>query len=156
MSTPTQRILQGKRAELVFERVQLAKRLAEVEEEVAALDYAIGVIEPGWKPPQRISKPCAPTRLPRGAVAQSCLLYLRSHGELWTRELAKLISDRYRLAFTSTRDEQDFASGVAMALRRYERQGLLEVVGKDDRTSALKWRLRLGPDGRLALVPKVA
>ena len=41
----------------------------------------------------------------------------------------------------SSFEEQDFASVVAIALRRYERQGVLETVGKDAKTQALSWRL---------------
>jgi hypothetical protein len=156
MSTRTPTALKEKRAEMAYERAQLAKRMAELDAEVDALDYALRVIDPEWVPPRRISKPGRQTLLPRGAVAQSCLQYLRQHAALWTPELAKLIATRFKLVFEGKQAEQDFASSVAMALRRYERQGLLEVVETDPRTTALKWRLRTGPDGRLALVRNVA
>ena len=154
MRTP--RLLKERRAELAYERVHLLKRMAEVDKELGALDYSLRIIDADWTPPARATKPAQPTLLPRGAVAEACLQFLRQHAELWTPELAKLISSRYQLTFADKRADQDFASSVAMALRRYERQGLLEVVDKDPRTLALKWRLRTGPDGRLSLLRRVA
>ena len=154
MRTP--RPLKGRRAELAYERVQLLKRLAQVDKEMAALDYALRILDADWTPPARVTKPGQPTLLPRGAVAEACLQFLRQHVELWTPDLAKLIAERYKLTFKDKRADQDFASSVAMALRRYERRGLLEVIDKDPRTLALKWRLRMGPDGRLSLVRRVA
>ena len=156
MLTRTPRALTDKRAELAYERAELARRSAQLDAEIDALDYALRVVEPSWQPPRHIRKPAKQTRLPRGAVAQGCLQYLRQHTELWTPDLAKLIAERYRLTFADKRAEQDFASSVAMALRRYERQGLLEVIDKDPHTLALKWRLRVGADGRLALVRSAA
>lgn len=156
MNTKMSRVLRAKRAELAFELVELGRRIAEVGAEVDALDYSLRVVDPDWQPPSRVSKPCAQTRLPRGAVAQGCLQYLRSHGELWAPALAKLLSDRYRLVFDDRRAEQDFASSVAVALRRYERKGIVEVVEKNEQTNALRWRLRIAPDGRLALAQEAA
>lgn len=137
---------------MAYERAQLARRMAQLDDEIEALDYALRVLDPDWQPPRRISKPVRQTLLPRGAVAQGCLQYLRQHEALWTADVARLLAERFRLTFDDKRAEQDFASSVAMALRRYERQGLLEVVDRDSRTAALKWRLRTGSDGRLALL----
>lgn len=156
MTTRTPRALKDQRAELAYERAQLARRSAQLDDEIKALDYALRVLDPGWQPPRRVWKPARQTMLPRGAVAQSCLQLLRTHGDLWTPDLATLIASRYQLQFDGKRAEQDFASSVAMALRRYERQGLLEVVEKSPSTSALKWRLRIDADGRLKLVRRVA
>lgn len=149
--TRTPRALKEKRAEMAYERMQLARRIAQLDTEIGALDYSLRVLDPAWKPPRKISKPAQQTLLPRGAVAQSCLLFLRQHIELSTPELAKLIAERFKLTFADKRAEQDFASSVAMALRRYERQGLIDAVGKDPHTMALRWKLRVGADGRLSL-----
>lgn len=151
MSTRTPRALKEKRAEMAYERAQLARRTAQLDNEIDALDYALRVLDPGWQPPRRISKPVRQTLLPRGAVAQGCLQYLRQHEALWTADVTRLIAERFRLTFKDKRAQQDFASSVAMALRRYERQGLLEVIDKDTSTAALKWRLRTDADGRIAL-----
>lgn len=116
VSTRTPGELKGKRAEMAYEHVQLAQRRAQLDVEVDALDYALRVLDPDWESPRRISKPKRQTLLPCGAVAQSCLQYLRQHETLWTPELAKLIAGRYRLSFQDKRAEQDFASGVATSL----------------------------------------
>lgn len=156
MTNRTPRALKDRRAEMAFERAQLARRMAALDDEIDALDYALRVLDPDWQPPRRISKPVRQTLLPRGAVAQACLQYLRQSDALWTAEVARLIAQRFRLVFEDKRAEQDFASSVAMALRRYERKGLLEIVDKDARTTALKWRLRAGTDGRVELLRRVA
>lgn len=79
-----------------------------------------------------------------GKVATGCLEALRRQPEMATPELVRLISAQNRLTFADKKAEQDFASNVAMTLRRYERQGLVEKVGEDERTGALRWRLRTG------------
>ena len=63
-------------------------------------------------------------------LSRDCVHFLKSDGELWTPE---------------REEEQDFASAVAMALRRYERQGPLEVVGKDGKTQACVGACGLNP-----------
>jgi hypothetical protein len=79
---------------------------------------------------------------------------LRRQKEVTTPELARLLVAQIRLTLADKQAEQDFASSVAMAMRRYERQGLVEEVGKEERTGALRWRLRIGADGRLNLVAR--
>ena len=115
------------------------------------------MVEPGWKAPKtlpRLQKRV--TALPWGKVATGCLEALRRQSEMSPPELACLIAAQNRLTFVDKKAEQDFASSVAMALRRYERQGLVEEVGKDERTGALRWRLRTGADGRLSVLPRAA
>lgn len=150
------RSLTRKRAELAFERQQLRLRLVEVEQALSALDYSIKVVAPSWTPPRKVSAPAKKTLLPRGSVAKACLQFLRQRQELSTPELVQLVAAKHHLTFSDRRAEQDFASSVAMALRRYERQGVLQVVGKDERTGALRWRVAPLPDGRLVVVPQAA
>jgi hypothetical protein len=146
------RTLTRRRAELAYERQQLKDRLSVVERELESLDYSLRVVSPSWMPPKRVTPPAKPTLLPRGAVARGCLQLLRQREELATPELASLIAANHQLAFASRRAEEDFASSVAVALRRHERAGLVRAVSKDDRTGALRWRLNTGTDGRLAIV----
>jgi hypothetical protein len=57
-----------------------------------------------------------------------------------TPELADQVAEECEVTFKTPVAREDFASSVAMALRRYQRKGLLEVVGEHPRTGALKWR----------------
>ena len=150
------RSLTRKRDELARERQGLRARLTEVDAELQALDYALRVVSPGWVPPKRIPRQLRKTLLPRGTVAHACLQFLRQRGELTTPELAQLIARQHRLTFASKEAEEDFASGVAMALRRYQRQGIVDVTDKNKTTQALRWRLKTDADGRLAVVGKAA
>jgi hypothetical protein len=128
--------------ELSIERAYLLTRLGTIDQELSALEHSINVVDPTWTPPKKLRRPAKGTRLPRGAVAQCCLEFLRLRGPLWTHELAKLIAARYRMTFDDRRAELDFASAVAMALRRYERRGLLNILERDQKTAALRWSLR--------------
>jgi len=156
MATRIPTSLTRKRNELARERQNLKVRLAAVEAELQALDYALRVVSPEWVPPKRIPRHLRKTLLPRGTVAQACLQLLRQREELTTPELAQLIARQHRLTFAGKKAEEDFASGVAMALRRYQRQGIVEVTGENKTTRALRWRLNTGADGRLSIVGKVA
>lgn len=150
------RTLTAKRAALAFERTQLKARLSQIETELQALDFALKVVSPTWAPPKRVSRPQKRTLLPRGQVASTCLQLLRKHGEMPTPELARVIATQFSLKFADKAAEQDFASSVAMALRRYQRQGIVEVVGKDEKTGALRWSLCRGEDGRLLILARAA
>lgn len=142
MSSLVLRKLQSRHMELSIERADLLTRLAETDRKLTALEQSIVLVDPAWEPPQKLRKPAKGTRLPRGAVAQSCLALLRQNGPMWTHELAPLIAARYKVQFDSRRAELDFASAVAMALRRYERRGLVDVLQRDEKTAALRWALR--------------
>jgi len=147
--------LTQKRAELAREREALGARLAAVASEIAALDYALSVLSPDWAPPP-VSPLYRKSLLPRGAIAQGCLRFLRQHGEMSTRELGKQLSEQHRLKFANNEAEQAFFSTVATTLRRYEQKSIIEVVGHDKGTGVLRWRLNTGADGRLSVVGKVA
>jgi hypothetical protein len=152
MTTRLPRLLVQRRAELAYERVTLARRAAEVDAEVTALDTAIKALDPSWKPPTKIGKPCKAATLPRGAVSTGCLSALREHPVLWTHEIAAILARDYGVEFKDRRAELDFASATAMALRRYERRGFLEVVERDATTGALRWRIRRDSAGEATFV----
>lgn len=154
MSVRTPRKLKQHRAELALERQQLVARLAVIDREVAALDYALKLLDPEWKAPKKVAVPFKRGPLPRGAVAAWCLRLLRQYGELWTPEVVRHIVDANRLRFDSRRASEDFASSVAMALRRYERAGAVEEVGLDPRNQARRWRLRRDAEGRIITFAK--
>lgn len=142
MTSLVLRKLQSRHMELSIERGDLLMRLGTIDQELSALEHSIDVVDPTWTPPKKLRRPAKGTRLPRGAVTQSCLELLRQRGPLWTHELAQLVAARFRLAFNDRRAELDFASAVAMAMRRYERRGLLDVLEKDQKSAALRWSLR--------------
>ena len=60
--------LTRKRNELAHERQALKARLVAVETELQALDYALKIVSPDWKPPKRTPQPLRKTLLPRGTV----------------------------------------------------------------------------------------
>ncbi|WP_162910192.1 hypothetical protein [Azohydromonas sediminis] len=136
------RQLTAKYHELMRERVEASARIEELDREIAALEYAMRVLDPEWEPPTRTQKKQRPSRLPPGVLSRDCLAVLKEAGELWTPEIAQRIAARRRIQFVDRKDELDFASAVAMALRRYERQQFLEVVDREARTGAFKWRIR--------------
>lgn len=136
------RQLTAKYHDLMRERVEAAARIEELDREIAALEYAMRVLDPEWEPPARTQKKQRPSRLPPGVLSRDCLAVLKEAGELWTPEVAQRIAQRRRIQFIDRKDELDFASAVAMALRRYERQQFLEVVDREARTGAFKWRIR--------------
>lgn len=138
------RQLTAKYHDLMRERVDAAARIEELDRELAALEYAMRVLDPQWEPPSRTQKKQRPSRLPPGVLSRDCLTVLKEAGELWTPEVVQRIAARRRIKFVDRKDELDFASAAAMALRRYERQGFLEVVDREARTGAFKWRIRDG------------
>lgn len=136
------RQLTEKHHDLMRERVQVVARVEELDRELAALEYAIRVLDPAWEPPVRTQKKQRPSRLPVGVLSRDCVAALKQQGEMWTPEVVALVAKRRHIRFVDRKEELDFASAVAMALRRYERQGFLETTERDPRTQALKWRIR--------------
>ena len=66
--------LTKKRVALQYEKQELQKRLARLTTEIEAIDYAIRIVAPGWISPAAPAKrPPAKSRLPHGAVAETCL-----------------------------------------------------------------------------------
>jgi hypothetical protein len=129
---------------LLNERTAAVARIEELDRELHYLDYSLQLVSPDWAPAARPVKKLKASRLPRGVLSRECLHLLKTDGELWTRELVSRLAERHHLKFAKREEQEDFASAVAMALRRYERQGVLEVVTKDAKTQALRWRLQLG------------
>lgn len=151
------RSLTSKYLELARDQEELRAQLSEVDAGLSSVVYALRVLEPTWEPPKTLPRrQKRVTALPRGAVASGCLELLRRHGELSTPELARHLVVQHRLRWADKASETDFASSVAMALRRYERQGVVEVVGQDKCSGALRWRLRTDVNGRLTVIRAVA
>jgi hypothetical protein len=134
--------LTRKRSALAFEREQLQARARVIEEELRALDYAISVVAPAWKPAKRARRPQRSHRLPKGQITSETLKALQERPGIGTPELADIVAARCTLKFATQTEREDFASSVAMALRRFERRGVLEVTQKDARTGALHWQVR--------------
>lgn len=80
------------RAALAYERKKIVGRLAEIDREFRAIDYAIQLIDPAWKPCKKVTRPATPPRLPRGKVSATCLSILRTHPGISSAELAALAS----------------------------------------------------------------
>jgi hypothetical protein len=134
--------LTRKRNALAFEREQLQARARALEEELRGLDYAIRVVDPSWKPPKRASRPRGPFRLPKGKITVETLRTLKERPGLSAPELAEIVAARCALKLATKTEREDFTSSVGMALRRFERRGVLEITEKNARTGALHWRIR--------------
>lgn len=146
------RVLVQHRSALAAERARLLARVAELDVEIAAVDEAIFVIKPDWQPPKKVATVPKAPRLPRGAVSQAALMLLRQRLLATTAEIAEEVARRHGVRLATTREKQDFASAVAMALRRFERRGLVSVVDQDATTGCLTWRINLDEEGRLTIV----
>lgn len=126
---------------LAYEQTQLEARLAQVREDMMGLAASIRLIDPNWKP-KRAHKPVKTRGLGHGAISRVTLKQVRLNPGASTQELSARVAADCGLQLMTMREREDFASAVAMCLRRYERRGILEVVGKNDRTKALRWRVR--------------
>ncbi len=133
--------LTGAYAALAYERVQLEARLALVREDMISLASSIRLIDPSWRP-KRAQKPVKTRGLGHGAISRNCLRYLRASPGISTQDLSAQVATACGVELATRREREDFASAVAMCLRRYERRGILEVVGENDRTGALRWRVK--------------
>ena len=145
MAARIPQILTRKRNALAFEREQLQARARTLEEELRALDYAITVVDPSWKPPKRVSRPRGPFRLPKGKITTETLKALKERPGLSAPELSEIVAARCALKLTTKTEREDFTSSVGMVLRRFERRGVLEIIEKNARTGALHWRIRPQP-----------
>lgn len=152
MSARLPLLLTRKHRALAYERVQLRARLTEVEKELRALDYALGVLDPDWKAPRKARKPKSRARLPHGRLTATCLKLLRQQPGLGAVELTNLVAEEHGLTFESDRERHDVASAITVSLRRYERKGLVEIASRDKATGALRWRIRPGPVQRASSI----
>ena len=141
MATRFPRALTKKRNALAYELNQLEARTSQVRQELAALDYSMRLLDPVWKAPSKAHKPMISRGLRHGDIARTCLSILRDMPGLATPELADYVAEERGVRLTTQTEREDFASSVAMALRRYERKGLLQIAGKHPSTGALSWRL---------------
>lgn len=140
MAVRLPKALTRKRNELAYELAQAATTQARLREELRAVDYTLKLLDPQWKPPMKPHKPSARRALEHGQIARTCLEILRVMPGISTPELADQVAEECKVTFKTPVAREDFASSVAMALRRYQRKGLLEVVGEHPKTGALKWR----------------
>ena len=141
-SIPTlPRELAARYCRLLLERDAAITAVRKLDRELGALASALHVFDPSWQPPTRTRKHQAPSRLPVGVLARDCVAALKEGGELWTPEVAAEVARRRRVKFVDRQDGLDFASAVAMALRRYERQGFVEITERNNRSKALRWRI---------------
>jgi hypothetical protein len=152
MSGRIPRSLTKKRNQLAYEREQMRARLATVISELAALDYALTVIEPGYKPPKKATAPRRPALLPAGGIARGCRKLLPAHPGIDTTSFAKLVAKALNIRLKTKEERFRFASAVAMSLRRFEKRGSAVNLGKDPKTGALRWRARSLDERKLSLV----
>jgi hypothetical protein len=152
MSGRIPRSLTKKRNQLAYEGEQMRTRLAAVVTELAALDYALTVIEPGYKPPKKAIAPRRPALLPAGGIARACRQLLPAHPGIDTTTFAKLVAKALKIKFKAKEDRFRFASAVAMSLRRFEKRGSAVNLGKDPKTGALRWKARSLDERKLSLV----
>lgn len=141
MAARLPRELIRKRSALSYERNELRARLSQVDEELRALDYAIRLLDPGWKPSAKPRRPRSPNRWPSGKLAAACLKLLRQQPGLSAPELADLASPHCGVILETRRQRHDLASAITMTMRRYERRGIVELAGTDQDTGALRWRI---------------
>lgn len=146
------RTLTRKRAELAAERDALDKRLAEVENQIAALDFALQTLAPSWVPPPSRRAPRRTSVLPRGLITSQALRLLRNGRELSTSEIATQLAREHGISLSTKRDGQRLASAVAMALRRYEQLGVVTATGRAKNGGALVWRATAASRPELSVV----
>ena len=142
MVTRLPKVLTKKRSEIAYERTQLEAKLSRLADELRAIDYTIRLIDPGWRPPEKVHKPVRSRGIGHGRIGRTCLTVLKGSPGIATPELADTVAALCGITPKTTQEQEDFASAVAMAMRRYEKKGVLEVTGKNGTTGALKWRIR--------------
>jgi hypothetical protein len=146
------RSLAKKRNQLAYEHEQMRARLAVVVTELAALDYALTVIDPAYKPPKKATAPRRAALLPAGGISRACRQLLPAHPGIDTTSFARIVAKGLRVKLKTKSDRFRFASAVAMSLRRFEKRGSAVILGKDPKTGALRWRSRSLDERKLTLV----
>lgn len=137
------RPLLRKHLELAHELQTVESRVAAVREQLQTIVGAIRLLDPQWKPP-KVGKGRLPSfkgRLPAGDVSRLSMRALGAGNALTTTDIVDVIAQERSLTFASRQDREDFASSVAMALRRYERRGLVASESISG-TNKLRWTLR--------------
>lgn len=138
------RQLLSKRAEIAYELAGHLHRVKELEAQVGHIDAALKLLDPAFKPPK--VGPRKPPRsrhwLPHGDAARLSLAALRQAAKpLPTPDVVAYITKLRNLSFSNRADAEDFASSIAMALRRYQKKGAVEIVGGRGANRELSWRL---------------
>ena len=140
------RPLLRKHNELAHELQTLEAQANQVRAQLQTVDGAIRLLDPRWKPPKLSKKrlPVQKGRLPPGEAARLSLMALKGvNGGLTTPDIVDGIAKEKSLTFTDRQDREDFASSVAMALRRYQRRGLVTSEPIDG-TNKQRWALKRG------------
>jgi hypothetical protein len=140
MAVRLPKALTKKRNALAYEQGRIQVRLGQVRDELRAIDYSIKLLDPAWRAPRKAHKPVVQRGLQHGQIARTCLEVLQVMPGISTPELADQVAEECGMTFRTPTEREDFASAVAMALRRHQRKGLLEVIGEHPKTGALKWR----------------
>jgi hypothetical protein len=138
------RQLLSKRAEIAYELAGHLHRVDELESQLGHIDAALKLLDPAFKPPkQRPRKPPKSRRwLPHGDAARLSLAALRQAAKpLTTPDVVAHITKVKNLSFANRVDAEDFASSIAMALRRYAKKGAVENVGGPGTHRELSWQL---------------
>jgi hypothetical protein len=141
--------LTRKHADLALERRELDIRSRDVDSELKAIEYSIRVIDPNWQPALRLRRRRTKSRFPRGTVGKSCLQILSQGQAIDSTELASLVAAHCGVKFASKGDRLTFASAVTLAVRRYQRRGLVEELGRRAINEPILWQIRR-VNGRLS------
>jgi hypothetical protein len=149
MATRIPTSLTRRHADLAFERRQLEIRARDVESELKALEYSLRVIDPNWQPALRLRMRPAKSRFPRGVIGRSCLQILSQGQAINSTDLASLVAERCGVKFAAKNDRLTFASAVTLAVRRYQRRGLVEELGRRAINEPILWQIRR-VNGRLS------
>lgn len=138
------RQLTNKRAELAHELAGVLHRAQELRHALGQVDATLRLLDPNYKPSQTKPRKPATSRgwLPHGDAARLCLVVLKEGGKsMTTPEVANRIAEMRNLRFKSRRDSEDFASSIAMALRRYEKKKVVKMVGQRGPHQEYRWQL---------------
>lgn len=138
------RQLTNKRAELAHELAGILHRVQELRHSLGQVDATLRLLDPYYKPSQTKPRKPATSRgwLPHGDAARLCLVVLKEAGKpMTTPEVANCIAQTRDLKLKSRRDSEDFASSIAMALRRYEKKKVVKMVGQRGAHQEYRWQL---------------
>jgi hypothetical protein len=140
--------LSRRHTDLSLERRQLEVRSRDIEFELKALEYSLRVVNPNWRPQKRFRARPAKRRFQKGVIGKSCLQILSRGEAIDSTELARLVAECCGAKFAGKSDRLTFASAVTLAVRRYQRRGLVEELGRRAINEPILWRIRR-VDGRL-------
>lgn len=142
-------------AGLLARRAQTATLIKDLEaqlrvhtETLRCLDHLIRIEDPEAELPigravRTKSAGKATTSLVRGDLSKGSLDALReaSGKTLSSRQVAEHIATRHGMSFSTNRENNDFVSGVTMALSRLAKRELVELTGRGENRTGL-WRIK--------------